>query len=153
MVDLKNIEDPKIQELVDDAIKHPENYVLKPQKEGGGNNYFNEEMREILIKKENIKSFLLMTKIDAPVLQTYMIRKGKLTYTPSITELGIFSFFISNSITGEIILNEVDGLLPRTKQADCNEGGVNAGFAVIDHLLLTDCEVKDLKPSLPDLNL
>ena len=52
MVDLKNIEDPKIQELVDDAIKHPENYVLKPQKEGGGNNYFNEEMREILIKKE-----------------------------------------------------------------------------------------------------
>ena len=68
MVDLKTIEDPKIQELVDDAIKHPENYVLKPQKEGGGNNYFNEEMREILIKKENIKSFLLMTKIDAPVL-------------------------------------------------------------------------------------
>jgi len=85
-----------------------------------------------------------MEKIDAPVLQTYMIRKGKLTYTPSITELGIFSFLISNSQTGEIILNQVDGLLPRTKQADCNEGGVNAGFAVIDHILLTDCEVKDL---------
>ena len=92
-----------------------------------------------------------MEKIDAPVLRTYMIRKGKISYTPSITELGIFSFLISNAQTGEIILNEVDGLLPRTKQADCDEGGVNAGFAVIDHLLLTDCEVKDLQPSVPEL--
>ena len=30
MVDLKNIDDPKVQELVEDAIKNPENYVLKP---------------------------------------------------------------------------------------------------------------------------
>jgi hypothetical protein len=56
-----------------------------------------------------------MEKIDAPVLKTYMIRKGKISYTPSITELGIFSFLISNARTGEIIINEVDGLLPRTK--------------------------------------
>jgi Eukaryotic glutathione synthase, ATP binding domain len=108
-------------------------------------------MREILQKKENIERFLLMEKIDAPVLQTYMIRKGKISYTPSITELGIFSFLISNAITGEIILNEVDGLLPRTKQADCEEGGVNAGFAVIDHLMLIDDEVKDLKPLVQEL--
>lgn len=85
-----------------------------------------------------------MEKIDAPVLQTYMVRKGKLTYTPSITELGIFSFLISNSQTGQVYLNQVDGLLPRTKQADCDEGGVSVGFAVIDHILLTDCEVNDL---------
>jgi hypothetical protein len=82
-----------------------------------------------------------MEKIDAPVLKTYMIRRGKISYTPSITELGIFSFLISNAQTGEVLFNEVDGLLPRTKQADCDEGGVNAGFAVIDHLILTDCEV------------
>ncbi len=89
-----------------------------------------------------------MEKIDTPILQTYMVRKGKISYTPSITELGVFSFLISNSQTGEILLNVVDGLLPRTKQADCDEGGVNAGFAVIDHLLLVDCEVKDLKPTV-----
>jgi len=79
--------------------------VLKPQKEGGGNNYFNEKMRDILIKKDNIQSYLLMEKIDAPILQTYMIRKGKISYTPSITELGIFSFLISDALSGEIILN------------------------------------------------
>jgi glutathione synthase len=92
-----------------------------------------------------------MEKIDAPILKTYMIRKGKISFTPSITELGIFSLVISNSATGEIMLNEVDGLLPRTKQADCDEGGVNAGFAVIDHLILVDCEVKDLKPSIKEI--
>jgi hypothetical protein len=30
MVDLRNINDPKVQLVVDDAIQHPENYVLKP---------------------------------------------------------------------------------------------------------------------------
>jgi glutathione synthase len=80
-----------------------------------------------------------------------MIRKGKISYTPSITELGIFSLLLANAKTGEIILNQVDGLLPRTKQADCDEGGVTAGFAVIDHLLLTDCEVQDLKPSVSNI--
>lgn len=69
----------------------------------------------------------------------------------SITELGIFSLVISNSRTGEVILNDVDGLLPRTKQADCNEGGVNAGFAVIDHLILVDTKVAaDLQPTVRD---
>lgn len=81
-----------------------------------------------------------------------MLRKGQLKYENSITELGIFSLVISNSQTGEIFLNEVDGLLPRTKQADCDEGGVNAGFAVIDHLLLVDAEsYKNIKSSVEDV--
>jgi hypothetical protein len=108
-------------------------------------------MKNILQSGVGLENYLLMEKIDAPVLQTYMIRKGKISYTPSIVELGVFSLLISNSATGEIILNEVDGLLPRTKQSDCDEGGVNAGFAVIDHLLLVDCEVKDLKPSVGEI--
>lgn len=66
----------------------------------------------------------------------------------SITEIGIFSFVIANSETGEVMLNKVDGLLPRTKQADCNEGGINAGFAVMDHLIIVDGTVADLKPSV-----
>ena len=72
-------------------------------------------MKNILESGVGLENYLLMEKIDAPVLQTYMIRKGKLSYTSSITELGVFSLLISNSATGEIILNEVDGLLPRTK--------------------------------------
>jgi hypothetical protein len=32
------------------VLKNPENFVLKPQREGGGNNFYSEEIREILVK-------------------------------------------------------------------------------------------------------
>ena len=44
-------------------------------------------------------------------------------------------------------MNHVDGLLPRTKQADCNEGGINAGFAVMDTLLVVDEDASELTPT------
>lgn len=95
-----------------------------------------------------------MRFIKSPILKTYMLRMGQLTYTDSITELGVFSLVLANSKTGEILLNEVDGLLPRTKQANCNEGGVNAGFAVVDHILPVDLSVSELKPTVDNfLNL
>lgn len=152
MVDLKEREDPLVDKTIKDAIENPHKYVLKPQKEGGGNNYFGEDMKQILIKDEGLDQFLLMEIIDAPILKTYMLRKGNLAYVDSITELGVFSMVIANSKTGEIIFNEVDGLLPRTKQADCNEGGVNAGFAVIDTMLpIDDISVSELEPSLSEV--
>lgn len=58
---------------------------------------------------------MLMDMIDAPILKTLMLRKGELKFVNSITEIGVFSLFIGNSQTGEILLNAVDGLLPRTK--------------------------------------
>ena len=34
--------DAEVNGVVDDAIENPHNYVLKPQKEGGGNNFFDD---------------------------------------------------------------------------------------------------------------
>jgi hypothetical protein len=89
-----------------------------------------------------------MDMIKAPVLKTLMLRKNELKFINSITEIGVFSLFIGDSKTGQIYLNEVDGLLPRTKQADCDEGGVNAGFAVVDNLLIVDADPSELKPTV-----
>jgi glutathione synthase len=89
-----------------------------------------------------------MDMITAPVLKTLMLRKNELKFINSITEIGIFSLFIGDSKTGQIYFNEVDGLLPRTKQADCDEGGVNAGFAVVDNLLIVDADPNELKPTV-----
>lgn len=47
MFDLRD-KDSRTLTAIDDAIKHPEKYVLKPQKEGGGNNIFGEEISEKL---------------------------------------------------------------------------------------------------------
>lgn len=54
MVDLKEREDPLVDKTIKDAIENPHKYVLKPQKEGGGNNYFGEDMKQILIKDEGL---------------------------------------------------------------------------------------------------
>jgi hypothetical protein len=41
MIDLKEADDEHVKNKIKDAIINPQNYVLKPQKEGGGNNFFN----------------------------------------------------------------------------------------------------------------
>ena len=35
---------PSAAAVIEDAIQHPDRYVLKPQREGGGNNFYGEEM-------------------------------------------------------------------------------------------------------------
>ena len=90
--------------------------------------------------------------INTPVLKTLMLRKGKLNFQNSINELGIFSLVIANAHSGEIHLNKVDGLLPRTKEASSNEGGVNAGFAVVDHpVIVSEKDAKQLVPTVDDI--
>jgi len=79
-----------------------------------------------------------MNKIKAPEIDTHMLKNGKILYAKAITEIGIYSFILTNSRTGQILENEANGCLTRTKGADCNEGGVAAGYAVIDHLYPVD---------------
>nr|GEZ67922.1 glutathione synthetase, chloroplastic [Tanacetum cinerariifolium] len=53
----------------------------------------------------------------------------------AISELGIFSAYLRNKET--VISSEQCGYLMRTKVSSSNEGGVAAGFAVLDSLYLT----------------
>jgi hypothetical protein len=55
MVDLDEKDKPEVQAKIKDAIENPKNYVLKPQKEGGGNNFFGAELLEKLQKGEGIE--------------------------------------------------------------------------------------------------
>ena len=121
-------------------------------KEGGGNNIFGEELRGILVGGKPAESYFLMEIINTPILKTLMLRKGKLNYQSSINELGVFSLVIANAQSGEIYLNQVDGLLPRTKEAQSNEGGVNAGFAVVDHpIIVSEKHARQLQPTVHDI--
>lgn len=54
-----------------DAIEHPERYVLKPQLEGGGGNFYGDEVRDKLTKlsKEERAAHILMQKIQPLVVQ------------------------------------------------------------------------------------
>jgi len=51
---------------VKDAIQHPEEWVLKPQREGGGNNLHGQEIVRALTKGEGLSEYILMKKIRPP---------------------------------------------------------------------------------------
>jgi len=81
------------------AMKNPDNYVLKPQREGGGNNMYGETMRDFLAKIRNTeerKAYILMDRINPPLQKNYMVRPNapKPVYSDFVSELGIFGVVI-----------------------------------------------------------
>lgn len=82
------------------AIMKPECYVLKPQREGGGNNVYGEKVREVLqsmTDSQERTAWILMERIIPPVQKGYMIRPGG-PEVPQlvdlVSELGIFGVII-----------------------------------------------------------
>lgn len=86
-----------------------------------------------------------MERINPPEIKAYMLRMGNIVEGQTLSELGIFSsvFIDTKQPERSPIENITFGRLVRTKGKESNEGGVNAGFAVIDQPLLI--EVKDIK--------
>lgn len=48
MYSLRDPEDVQVKELKSKAMQNPDKFVLKPLKEGGGNNFFGQEIIEML---------------------------------------------------------------------------------------------------------
>ena len=75
-------------------MNNPENYVLKPQREGGGNNLYSDELKkhlESIKESEERNAFILMEKICPPIQSNYLIKVGEeLKMQDFISELGIF---------------------------------------------------------------
>ncbi|KAI7904154.1 glutathione synthase [Cokeromyces recurvatus] len=118
------------------ALERPDDFVMKPQREGGGHNIYGKDILTELerLKPEERNSYILMDLIKSPPLQNVMIREGKTIVGDVVSELGIFGTFLADD--EKEILNEVGGHLLRTKATTTREGGVAAGFAVIDSPLL-----------------
>ncbi|XP_031276400.1 glutathione synthetase, chloroplastic [Pistacia vera] len=127
-------------EIVGKAIERPELYVMKPQREGGGNNIYGEDVRETLLrlKKEGSEedaAYILMQRIFPSESLAYLMRDGVCHKDQAISELGIYGAYLRSK--DKVIMNEQCGYLMRTKISSSNEGGVAAGFAVLDSIYLT----------------
>jgi glutathione synthase len=129
------------------AIANPQAYVLKPQREGGGNNFYDDELKKALEtwSPEKLSGHVLMQRIQAPARNAYLMREGKVVMGPAVSELGIFSTFLGDTSAtaggegkGGVQVNEYAGFNVRTKLATVNEGGVATGFAVLDSPMLVD---------------
>ncbi|KNA18689.1 hypothetical protein SOVF_068250 [Spinacia oleracea] len=127
-------------EVITDAIEKPELYVMKPQREGGGYNTYGDEVREALLRiqkggSQEDAAYILMQRIFPTVFPSLLVREGICHKDHAISELGIYGAYLRNK--EKIIMNEQCGYLMRTKVSSSDEGGVAAGFAVLDSLYLS----------------
>lgn len=122
------------EEAIALALADPTAFVLKPQREGGGNNLYGDDMVARLRQRSGLGAFILMQRIRPPLNRALFMRAAVAAPADALGELGIYSVYLS--VRGKVLQNEPVGHLLRTKTADSNEGGVAAGFAVLDSPLL-----------------
>ena len=122
---------------------HPDGFVLKPNREGGGNNKYDQDILNLLDQEENqLNSYIAMEKILPPKSISCLIKPNgqHLLHVECINEIGIYGTMLSNTETKEEFVNEVTGYLVRTKTIDTNEGGVATGYSVLDCLNVGESE-------------
>ncbi|KAI9300522.1 glutathione synthase [Cunninghamella echinulata] len=118
------------------ALEHSDRFVLKPQREGGGNNVYGQDILKVLnqLSQDERNAYILMDLIRTPPLDNLMLREGAIIHGQVISELGIYGVYLNDG--KQEVINEIGGHLLRTKGNETKEGGVAAGFAVIDSPLL-----------------
>ncbi|PLB43171.1 glutathione synthase [Aspergillus steynii IBT 23096] len=116
------------------------NHVLKPQREGGGNNVYKTAIPEFLrsIPETDWKRWILMELIHPPAeAKNVALRSdGEVIRGDVIGELGVYGTILWDQARGTVLHNEQGGWLMRTKAKDVNEGGVATGFSSLDSILL-----------------
>jgi glutathione synthase len=135
------------------AREEAKSLVLKPQREGGGNNVYKEDIPTFLdsLPPQERQAWIAMQLIVTPAnMGNYLIRAGSTSgssenqtpvRTDVISELGIFGWSLfGNCESGITVKEDTVGWLVRTKGTESNEGGVATGFSVLDSILLVDGE-------------
>ena len=123
-------------------------YVLKPQREGGGNNVYRKAIPGFLkdLPESHWPAYILMEMIEPPALTNTLFRNGDIQKGGVIGELGVYGVCLwRNKMTdkdnvgiAETLENFEAGYLLRTKGDQSEEGGVAAGFGAVDSACLVD---------------
>lgn len=120
------------------ALARPEDWVLKPHREGGGNNFFGDQIVSKLkdMSERESEAYILMEKIRQPVFDSVRMVEGEAIPCRCVTELGYFgtAYFPGPRSTAEF--NRAKGYLLRTKDESMDEGLVLGGFSFLDALRL-----------------
>merc|ERR1712048_482193 len=102
-------------DIIAEAFKQPHLYVLKPQREGGGHNYYGADVAAKLreLSPEERGAYILMQRIQPKLQNTVMTREGKVSVMPGLSEFGFYSVFLGD---GQCVsLSQHAGHLVRTK--------------------------------------
>eukprot|EP00747_Dinoflagellata_sp_TGD_P193277 gnl/TRDRNA2_/TRDRNA2_59233_c0_seq1.p1 gnl/TRDRNA2_/TRDRNA2_59233_c0~~gnl/TRDRNA2_/TRDRNA2_59233_c0_seq1.p1 ORF type:complete len:154 (-),score=18.70 gnl/TRDRNA2_/TRDRNA2_59233_c0_seq1:367-783(-) len=126
------------EDVVAKALAKPDDYVLKPQREGGGNNWYGRDLA-IKLKESSLQdrgAYILMRRIESRSQEAAMLIRGELVVGPTISEFGFFSVFLGQGGSTAPILNERIGFNVRTKFEGIDDGNVTKGFAVLSSSFL-----------------
>ncbi|KAI6660475.1 hypothetical protein LOD99_14060 [Oopsacas minuta] len=124
----------KAQDTIALVRKNPKLYVLKPNKEGGGNNYFDDDILPVIKAIENtdeMKNHILMQRLNPPDLQMCLVNPNKEAYlTKGNSELGIFGYYVK--VDDKVEMNVEGGHVLRSKDQKDNECGISTGIGYVD---------------------
>ena len=132
-------EDDKTRAIINEATTNPDKFVLKPQLEGGGGNYFGQQIVDKLrqFSPEERAAHILMQKITPLVVKNCLIRAFQPALVENVvSELGVYGSLLGDGNGLVVKANKASGHILRTKAEHVNEGGVAVGAAVIDTPLL-----------------
>ncbi|KAI0050881.1 glutathione synthase [Auriscalpium vulgare] len=142
-----HVDDVKEPKGTREARIRADTLVLKPQREGGGNNIYRAAILPFLdtLPAPERRAWIAMQLIRPPAaVEGYLVRSGDAQTGPVkgrvVSELGIFGWTLFGRETnGQESVREAEvGFLVRTKGEGVDEGGVAAGFSVLDSVLLVD---------------
>ena len=120
------------------ALANPDDWVLKPHREGGGNNFFGAQLVSELKRMSQAEgdAYILMEKIRQPMFTSVRLVDGKAIPCNCFTELGFFSTAYFDSGAKDPRFLKTDGYLLRTKDESMDEGLVLGGFSFLDTIQL-----------------
>ncbi|QRV92085.1 glutathione synthase, ATP-binding domain protein [Ceratobasidium sp. AG-Ba] len=119
------------------------NLVLKPQREGGGNNVYRDSIPPFLkgleSNLEEARAWIAMELIRPPLSGSgnYLVGAGSATALKkeAVSELGVFGWSLFGG-SDQSVQESTVGYLVRTKGRESDEGGVAVGYSVIDSVVL-----------------
>lgn len=120
------------------ALRDPSVWVLKPHREGGGNNFFGDNIVSKIkeMQPKEAAAYILMEKIQQNVFDSVRMVEGKAIPCRSVTELGFFGTAYYPKADGQADFNTAQGYLLRTKDESMDEGLVLGGFSFLDTISL-----------------
>lgn len=99
-----------------DAVARPERYVIKPQREGGGNNIYGPAVAAALgpagLSPRDRAAHTLMERVFPRAADSVFVALGRATAVRAISELGIYSVFLSDGCVASSLSLCVGGSHP-----------------------------------------
>ena len=142
---IKDMNDEAKKELFSKIKSDPTKYILKPMREGGGNNVYGDKLKELIPEEGNepgdlLKVSVIVDKIDSAVHESIVLRNEKISVQNSVSEFSIYGIVLSNENIFEI--NKSSSFLVRTKNKDEIEGGIMEGAGAVDLPCLVDVKLE-----------